>query len=141
VSGKGELDVKVHFRGQVPDLLSRFSDEVRARAQRFVWWKSRYERRLLRAIRLMPEWAKETVRQHILHERAVRIEAKTAGRGAPAERGPEIGVDRGSVSGRDRRAYPRAAGDVGGGPGAGCGSARGVFTKLRSGSAGDAFAT
>lgn len=76
VSGKGEIKIDVHYRGQVPDLLGQFSEEVRARAMRFVWWKSRYERQLLRACRLMPEWAKATVRQHILHERAVRVEAK-----------------------------------------------------------------
>lgn len=78
VSDKGGLDVKAHYRGHVPDLLSRFSDEVRARALRFVWWKTRYERRLLRASRDMPDWAKATIRQHILHERAVRIAAKLA---------------------------------------------------------------
>jgi hypothetical protein len=76
VTGNGELQIKVHYRGQVPNLLARFSDEVRARAMRFVWWKTRYERRLLRASRHMPDWARATIRQHILHERAVRIEAK-----------------------------------------------------------------
>lgn len=76
VSGSGELSVKVHYRDHVPDLLARFSDEVRQRAARFVWWRTRYERQLLKACREMPDWAKATVRQHLLHERAVRIEAR-----------------------------------------------------------------
>lgn len=76
VSGNGELSVKVHYRDHVPNLLARFSDEVRKRASRFVWWKTRYERKLLKKNRDLPDWAKATIRQHLLHERAVRIESR-----------------------------------------------------------------
>ena len=76
VTGKGELDIKMHYRDQVPDLMSRFSDEVQRRARRLFWIRSPYERKLWKAARLMPPWARETIRQHILHERAVLIDAR-----------------------------------------------------------------
>ncbi|MEQ1716953.1 MAG: hypothetical protein ABL907_13355 [Hyphomicrobium sp.] len=76
VTAGGEVSVKLHYRDAVPDLTSRFSEAVQKRAQRLFWWRSGYERKLWKAAREMPPWARETVRQHILHERASRIEAK-----------------------------------------------------------------
>mgnify|MGYP001180937468 FL=1 len=76
VRSGGGIDVKVVYRDKVPDLLAGFSEEARRRARRWSWMPTADERRLWRATRGMPRWARETVRQHILRERAERIEAK-----------------------------------------------------------------
>jgi hypothetical protein len=75
VTNGGEVSVKVHFRDQVPELLSRFPLTVARMARMSFWLKSPYERKLLKAARSMPWWARRTVRQHLLRDRAVRIEA------------------------------------------------------------------
>lgn len=74
VQAGGGITVNVHYRDQVPDLFSRFSDEVRKRARYWFLWPTPYERQVWKATKTMPRWARETVRQHILHERAVRID-------------------------------------------------------------------
>ena len=76
VGNGGKLDVKVHFRGQVPNHLAAFSERVRRRALMFFWFKSPYERMLWKATKSMPWWGRMTVRQHLLRERAIRIQAK-----------------------------------------------------------------
>lgn len=76
VAAGGEISVKVHYKDRIPDLLSRFPKAVQQRAKRLFWWPSPYERKLWKAAQRMPRWARETVRQHILHERAALIQAK-----------------------------------------------------------------
>lgn len=76
VTGDGEIAVKVQYRSRTPDLIGKFSAEVQRLAMRPFRWPNPYERKLHRAARHMPPWARETVRQHILHERATRIEAQ-----------------------------------------------------------------
>jgi hypothetical protein len=76
VAAGGEISVKVHYKERIPDLLSRFPKAVQQRAKRLFWWPSPYERKLWKATQDMPRWARETVRQHILHERAALIQAK-----------------------------------------------------------------
>lgn len=58
-------------------------------AKRFLWWPNAYERKLWRAARGMPFWARATIRQHILRERAERIQARLDAR-AEARRQREL---------------------------------------------------
>lgn len=74
VGAKGLVEAKVQLRDKVPDLMSRFPKAIQRQAGRFLWISTRYERRLWRACKEMPWWAKATIRQHILHQRALRIE-------------------------------------------------------------------
>lgn len=76
VRSGGGIDVKVVHRDKVPDLLAGFSEEARRLARRWSWMPTVAERRLWYATVGMPRWARETVIQHILRERAERIEAK-----------------------------------------------------------------
>lgn len=75
VSSGGEVKINVTYKDRVPDLLSRFPEAVRRRAVRWLHWPSSYERKVWRACKGMPRWARETVRQHLLHERATLIDA------------------------------------------------------------------
>lgn len=70
VGSGGEIKINVTYKDRVPDLLSRFPQAVQRRARRFLHWPSAYERKVWRASKGMPRWARETVRQHLLHERA-----------------------------------------------------------------------
>ena len=72
----GEIKVEVHYKGRVPNLLERFSRDVQLKARNWLQLPSAYERKLWRAARGMPFWARETIRQHILQERAERISAR-----------------------------------------------------------------
>lgn len=74
MSSGGEIKINVIYKDRVPDLLSRFPEAIRKRAARWFWWPNAYERKVLRACKDMPRWARLTVRQHLLHERAVRIQ-------------------------------------------------------------------
>lgn len=76
VSAGGEIKVDVVYKDRVPDLLSGFTADVQRLAKRFLWWPNAYERKLWRAARGMPFWARATIRQHILRERAERIQAR-----------------------------------------------------------------
>ena len=76
VSLDGKLEVKVAYRDRIPDLVSEFPLAVQRRARRMFYRPNAYERQLWTAARTMPAWARETVRQHILHERALDIEAR-----------------------------------------------------------------
>jgi hypothetical protein len=76
VSGGGKIDVHVTCKDRVPDLLQGFSDNVRRRARRWLHWPRSYERKVWRETKGMPRWARETVRQHLLHQRADRINAR-----------------------------------------------------------------
>ncbi|MGD9829700.1 MAG: hypothetical protein AB7U66_13320 [Hyphomicrobiaceae bacterium] len=78
VSSGGAVDFKVHYRDQVPDLLSRFSSAVVRKAKLRFWLKSRYERRVLRAAKGMPRFAQRTIRQHLLRDRALLIAEREA---------------------------------------------------------------
>lgn len=72
----GKIEIHVVHKDRVPDLLSRFSQAVQRRAARWLRWPSSYERRVWRACKGMPWWARATVRQHLLHDRATRIQAR-----------------------------------------------------------------
>lgn len=76
VSSGGQMKVEVVFKERVPDLLSRYPRDVQQKARRLSWWPDRYERKLWQAAHGMPQWARETVRQHILSQRAERITQK-----------------------------------------------------------------
>ncbi len=89
VMSGGEIKVQVHYKDKVPDLLSRFPLAVQQRARRWLYWPSRYERKVWKATKGMPRWARETVRQHLLHERAEEIHSRlqrTAARKEARER-------------------------------------------------------
>lgn len=76
VSAGGAIKVEVHYKDRVPNLLERFPAAVQRRARSLFWWPTRYERQLLKATKDLPPWAKKTVWQHILHERAQVVEAR-----------------------------------------------------------------
>lgn len=76
VDGNGKVDVQVNYKDRVPDLMSSFSPEVRRRAALGLLFASRYEWKVLLACDGMPRWAVDTVRQHLMFERAVRIDAR-----------------------------------------------------------------
>lgn len=82
----GEVSVKVHYRDRVPDYLSGFSEAVQRRAKRLFWIKSPFERLLWKATRTMPWWARLTVRQHLLRDRATRIQMGIEAREAARHR-------------------------------------------------------
>lgn len=84
VQNGGDIKLNIQYRDHVPDLMSRFSDEVRKRARYWFLWPTPYERKLWKAIEHAPRWARETVRQHILHERALRIDQRLKERAAKA---------------------------------------------------------
>ena len=75
VSSKNGVNVTVQCRDQVPDLMSRFSDAVQRCARMSFLVKTRYERSVLKATRDLPWYARMTVRQHLLRDRALRFEA------------------------------------------------------------------
>lgn len=91
VSSKNGVNVTVQCRDQVPDLMSRFSDAVQRCARISFLVKTGYERSVLKATRNLPWYARMTVRQHLLRDRALRFEALLKN-WFPEKPGPEAHV-------------------------------------------------
>lgn len=75
VGSDGKVDVHVEYREAVPDLISKFPPEVQRLARRWFWWPTQYERDVWSACLTLAPWARATVHQHILHERALWVTA------------------------------------------------------------------
>jgi hypothetical protein len=74
VSSTGKVEVNVTYGEKVPDLISGYPAEIQKYANRWFLFPTRYERDLWNAAKGMAPWARETVRQHILQQRAEHVQ-------------------------------------------------------------------